>query len=232
MRPVIRGDVPLTPQGTPMVFRDHKEARDPLIGRIGDYCSYCENVLPSDIDIEHVQPKTAKGRRPDLALTWDNFLLACTYCNRAKWQKSIELDHYFWPDVDNSFRAFIYSKDAPPIPNSNLLPIDQEKARETIKLTGLDRVPGHPNWSDRDRRHGKRKEVYGNATLLFQMYKRREVTPLSIALNAISRGFFSVWMTVFRDEIEVRKVLINQFKAAGDCFDVNTEPVRRPGGQL
>ena len=233
MRPVVRGDVPTTPDGVSVVFQSHREARDELIGRIGDYCSYCENALHSDIDVEHVQPKNPNGGRPDLALSWDNFLLACKYCNRTKWDKSVVLNDYFWPDVDNTFRAFIYSNDAPPIPDDSLpLPLRQI-AVSTINLTGLDRVPGLPGWKGRDRRHIKRKEAYGMAVLYLARYQRGETSILDIALLASSRGFFSVWMTVFQNHSEVRKALICEFKADHNCFNAaTTQPVRRAGGQI
>lgn len=232
MRPVNRGHVP-EENGSPIRYKQHGEARDSLIERIGDYCSYCENALHSDVDVEHVQPKNPNGGRPDLALSWDNFLLACKYCNRAKWDTPVVLEDFFWPDVDNTFRAFVYPSDAPPIPNNTLLPLQQKKAKDTIELTGLDRVPGHLNWSSRDRRHVKRKEAFGMAVLFLGRYQNGETTPLDIALIASSRGFFSVWMTVFQNHSEVRKVLINQFKADQNCFDPHTtQPVSRTGGQI
>jgi len=233
MRPVVRGDVPKTDDGASVVFKKHGDARDDLIGQIGDYCSYCENALHSDIDVEHVQPKNPNGGRPDLALSWDNFLLACKYCNSIKSDKPVVLDDHFWPHLDNTFRAFIYSNDAPPIPNDSLpLPLRQ-KAVSTINLTGLDRVPGHPDWSVRDRRHIKRKEAFGMAVLYFGRYRRGETLILDITLTASSRGFFSVWMTVFENYPEVRKALIQAFKADRNCFDAQTtQPVSRAGGQI
>lgn len=71
MRPVQRGDVPADSNGNAVVFGQYKEARDLLIGRIGDFCSYCEVALHSTVHVEHVQPKS---RHPGLALHWSNFL--------------------------------------------------------------------------------------------------------------------------------------------------------------
>lgn len=233
MRPVERGQAPLDDVGNPIAFAHHTDARDHLISRIGDFCSYCENALHSQIDVEHVQPKTAApGGRPDLALSWDNFLLACSYCNRAKSDTVINLNDYLWPDRDNTFLAFVYAVDCPPEANGQLDAAFVTAARSMIELTRLDRLPGHPQFSDRDRRHVKRKEVWGLALLSLQQYRQRLVTPLSIQFTAVSRGFFSIWMTVFQGEDEVRKLLLTGFKAAVTCFDANTNPIARPGGQI
>ncbi len=230
MRPVKRGDTPKDLSGVAVVFTKHTQSRDSLIKAIGDFCSYCENALHSDIDVEHVQPKDGK---PLLALTWDNFLLACKYCNRAKWDKAITLCDYFWPDRDNTFRAFAYAFDQPPVPATGLTPNQRTIAEETIKLTGLDRVPGHPHFSDRDRRFIKRRDAWGAALLALKQYQAGEITAGNVAQMAVPRGFFSVWMMAFGAYPEVRKVLISQFKADANCFDpTTTEPIPRLGGQL
>jgi len=233
MRPVERGQAPVDGAGNPIVFAKHTDARDHLIDRIGDFCSYCENALHSQIDVEHVQPKTtAFVGRPDLSLSWENFLLACSYCNRAKWDTVINLNDYLWPDRDNTLHALVYQVDSPPQPNRQLDPLVAQAALSLIELTGLDRVPGHPKFSDRDRRYLKRKEVWGVALLILHQYQQKLISPLSIQLVAVSRGFFSIWMTVFQGDSEVRKLLISGFKAAANCFDGNAEPVIRPGGRV
>ena len=50
-----------------------------------------------------------------------------------------------------------------------------------------------------------------------------------IARTATGHGFFSIWMTVFQDDPDVRKLLINEFAGtAADCFDPNTTQVVSP----
>ena len=61
MRPVHRGNVPTDDNGIDIEFNDYKKARDPLIHRIGDYCSYCEVALHDQVDVEHVLPKSING---------------------------------------------------------------------------------------------------------------------------------------------------------------------------
>ena len=57
MRPVNRGAWPTDAAGTNIPYAHYSEARDDLISRIGDYCSYCEVCLHSSIAVEHVRPK-------------------------------------------------------------------------------------------------------------------------------------------------------------------------------
>jgi hypothetical protein len=58
VRPVVRGEVPTDSNDEPVVYADYKDARDDLIARMGDFCSYCEVALHSRVDVEHVVPKS------------------------------------------------------------------------------------------------------------------------------------------------------------------------------
>ena len=109
MRPVQRGDVPTHADGNVVEFSEYKEARDPLVHRIGDFCSYCEVALHSTVHVEHVRPKS---KHEDVELSWSNFLLACDSCNSTKGDEDVVLDQYFWPDTDNTTRPFLYEVDA------------------------------------------------------------------------------------------------------------------------
>jgi hypothetical protein len=142
------------------VFNHYRDARDPLIERIGDYCSYCEVCLHGTIHVEHVRPKDP---RPAFEREWTNFLLACDNCNSVKGDTDVDLADYFWPDRDNTSRVFESELDQPPRISSWLNPAHQAMAQRTIDLTGLNRVPGHPQFSARDRRWLKRREAWGIA---------------------------------------------------------------------
>lgn len=225
MRPIERGP-------DPGPFTDYKDARDPLIQRIGDYCSYCENVLPSEVDVEHMQPKS---RPPYAALVWTNFLLACSYCNSVKGDRLIVISDHLWPDLDNTFLAFYYAVDEPPSVAGRLPDTLQVLAQRTLELTGLDRCPGHPRLSPRDRRWLKRKQVWGIALLSLTELQSTDTPQMrrQIALTAASRGFFSIWMTVFQHDADMRKRIILSFSGtAGSCFDADGNPIPRPGGRV
>lgn len=57
------------------------QARRRLIENIGQYCSYCEIPLATNLAIEHMLPKSDF---PLMSLVWENFLLACPLCNSYK----------------------------------------------------------------------------------------------------------------------------------------------------
>lgn len=231
MRPVVRGDVPIDGNGDPVTYADYKDARDELIDRMGDYCSYCEVALHSQIDVEHVLPKSLN---PAHELNWNNFLLACGNCNSIKGNKQVALVDFYWPDQDNTLRVFFYELDKPPKIVDDAA-VDADKAQTTLELTGLDRVPGHPNLSDRDRRWIKRFDAWSEAqevSNLLKIIDTDETRQLAVKV-AQGRGFWSVWLTVFRDDIDMCRRLISAFSGtASDCFDDDTNFVPRPGGAL
>ncbi|HVC93469.1 MAG TPA: HNH endonuclease [Pirellulales bacterium] len=233
MRPVLRGDPPTDATGKAIVFSHYREARDFLIERIGDYCSYCEVCLHGSIHVEHVRPKKPN---PDLKTVWTNFLLACDNCNSVKGDFDVVLSDYLWPDTDNTTLAFDYHVDEPPRVSQTLKAAHQQLAINTIQLTGLDRVPGHPDFSARDRRWQKRKEAWGVAILARKALAENPTDQLreSIVHNAVSRGFWSVWVAVFHDDNEMRRRLLKWFPgtAISECFDAGGVPKPRPGGQI
>ncbi len=232
MRPIERGAPPQDEQGNDVVFLHYSEARDPLIQRIGDFCSYCEVTMHNSVDVEHVLPKS---RHADLERTWSNLLVACSYCNPTKSDKDVTLSDYFWPDTDNTARAFVYELDQPPQVAGDLTEEEKGIAQQTLELTGVDRAPGHRQLSPRDRRWRKRREVWGVA-LLERANLRDNDTPqqrASAIQVALSRGFWSVGMQVFYDDLDMRERLINAFPGtAHNCFDGETQCVPRPDGNL
>jgi hypothetical protein len=236
MRPVIRGSIPSS-NGKPLVFTQYRQARDPLIARIGDYCSYCEMPCNEGPDVEHVRPKGGEAGSPQLELAWENFLLGCCYCNSIKQDKAIDLSKYYWPDRDNTFKPFRYERDRVPQLVSNLPRKDQLRAKDTLTLTGLDREPGHNDFSDRDRRWIKRCEAWGKALRARDRLHKRPNSHMreQILDTATSTGFFSIWMTVFQGDIDMRKLFLKAFPGTsgiGECFDSNTNPLPRPGGAI
>ncbi len=105
MRPVNRGDWPSrkTDRGTTanVIYKEYGSIRIDLIGRIGEYCSYCEVPLGVNLAIEHMLSKVFSLNDID----WNNSLLACTNCNsRKKDQLGSEaaLQNYFWPQTVDS----------------------------------------------------------------------------------------------------------------------------------
>lgn len=234
MRPVARGEAPTDSQDNPIIFKEYGDARNDLINRIGDYCSYCESPLLAPA-VEHIQPKS---KMPALTKIWGNFLLACTFCNSIKTDKAIDssnFNDYFWADTDNTTRCFVYAKDRAPQADSSLSAAERQIAQNTLELTGLDREPGHPSLSKKDRRWQKRNEAWGKAERAKANLAIQPMDTMRVQIidTATSTGFWSVWMAVFQDEPAMRRRLINAFKGTStDCFDQDTQPVPRPGGKL
>lgn len=230
MRPVCRGPVPQE-DGQEVVFSDYGEARPHLAQTLGRYCSYCERWIAASLAVEHVQPKSL---RPDLALAWDNLLLACANCNSAKGNQPIELPDYYWPDSDNTARAFAYAADGSVSPSPTLPPDATERAARTLGLTGLSRHPsGACRPSASDYRWMDRLEAWDLATRYLRQYQQQRTRPETIADVMRERGLWSVWMTVFRAHPEVCRALVDELPGTADCFDPETcEPIPRPGGAL
>ncbi|WP_426992833.1 HNH endonuclease [Methylomonas sp. CM2] len=235
MRPVFRGNNPVDKAGNVILFKNYRNAAPILKDRLGKYCSYCELKFPQT-HVEHIQPKSLE---PQLENDWNNFLLACPLCNGIKNDSSINsgnLNDFFWPDKDNTFIPFVYEKDrAPQI--SNQLSGDLKKiAEKTLLLTGLDREPTHPKFNIRtDERWHERNTAWGKAERAKFNLQRQptEVMREQIIDTATSTGFWSVWMTVFQDDADMRRRLIEAFHGTcPSCFDADTQPIQRPGGRI
>ncbi len=234
MRPVHRGPVPEA-GGIPRTYAAYGDARDDLFARLGDYCSYCEMRCHEGPAVEHVQPKRGKSGHPELELIWDNFLLGCPFCNSTKGDRQVVLSDCYWPDQDNTFRAFKYELDRAPQAADALSPAQQATAEKTLQLTGLDREPTHPKLTRKDRRWFKRREAWGIALLAFHDLQKEpsEAMRRQIVNVAMGVGFWSVWMTVFAGDADMKRRFVMAFiGTALDCFDAEMNPVPRPGGRI
>ncbi|MFM9115608.1 MAG: HNH endonuclease [Planctomycetota bacterium] len=227
MRPIDRGDSPQA-----IEYENYRDAFPMLVKRIGPFCSYCERRFPSALAVEHIQPKKAyvalKGH-------WYNFLLGCTNCNSTKKDKSVILDQLLLPDRDNTAAAYRYSDDGRITVNPKLTAAQKVMAEETLALIGLDKQEANDTNSNSqlvaiDRRT-QRKEVWSIAQVSKADLNLNPTDGFrrQIARTAYGCGFFSIWMTVFEDDVMVRTLLIEAFTGtAQDCFDPNTTKVISP----
>lgn len=235
MRPVTRGESPTDEIGNTVFFKHYKNAAPALKSRLGKYCCYCELKFPN-AHVEHIQPKSLE---PHLENEWNNFLLACLSCNSIKNDTLIDahnLNHYFWPDKDNTFIPFVYEKDRAPQVSNALSANDKMIAEKTLALTGLDREPTHPKFNFRtDERWHERNTAWSKAERAKLNLDKQPTETMreQIIDTATSTGFWSVWMTVFQDDNDMRRRLIEAFHGTcTNCFDTNTQPIHRPGGQI
>lgn len=235
MRPIDKGKVPLDKNGDPIRFTRYQQSRGHLVSRIGTYCSYCERTLNGYIDVEHVQPKNSQGH---LKLEWDNFLLACINCNSIKGKEPIILDEYLWPDKDNTLLAFQYTDGGLITISLTLTTAIKQLAEKTIKLTGLDRYPSldplkNPEMSDT--RWRERRTTYDKAKRAEKNLVNCNVIPMreQIVDTATATGFFSIWMSVFKDDSDMLQRLLQAFPGTShNCFDTNCVPINRHGGKI
>lgn len=235
MRPVKRDDIPVDNNGNTVIFKHYRDAAPMLKNRLGKYCSYCELKFPQT-HVEHIQPKSLEQQ---LENDWNNFLLACPLCNGIKSDSTIDsanLNNFFWPDKDNTFIPFVYEKDRAPQVSKQLSDDQKMIAEKTLALTGLDREPTHPKFNIRtDERWHERTTAWGKAERAKLNLQRQPTETMreQIIDTATSTGFWSVWMTVFQDDADMRRRLIEAFPGtAKACFDENTQPIQRPGGQI
>jgi hypothetical protein len=118
---------------------------------------------------------------------------------------------------------------------SSLTNAQQAMAKRTLALTGLDKhassmIDSNGRLVAIDR-VAQRMEIW----LTAQESKRdlqshpNEAFRRQIARTANGHGFFSIWMTVFEDDVALRKLLIQEFTGtASDCFDRDTTTAVSP----
>jgi uncharacterized protein (TIGR02646 family) len=219
-------------------YGDYRDAFVDLVGRLGSYCTYCERRIPTNLAVEHIQPKKLpeyehlKGR-------WENFLLGCVNCNSTKGKKDVVLSLVLLPDRDNTAAAYIYTQDGRMEVEPGLTPVQRAMAVATLVLTGLEKG------SDDDRdsngelvaldRVAQRMECWltaqeSKADLLAN--PSLDVRRLIVKL-AMAEGNFSIWMAVFHDDPAQRLLFIEHFPGtATDCYHADTSVVtpRPPNG--
>lgn len=230
MRPINKGQN----RGT---FNPYNDAQQPLIAHLGEFCSYCERLIPCGIHVEHKLPK---DKYPALKYKWKNFLLACVNCNSSKGSALINLCDYLWPDSDNTFRAFTYESEGKVTPSSGFTNDLDKKIEDTWKLFGLNKHPdptveGFVKPSDKDRRWLHRKQEWETAIKNKDKLLNNDTSDVREILieRATAKGMFSIWFTVFSDDTDMKRRLISAFSNTDNSsFDATYTPIARPNGQI
>lgn len=236
MRPIFRGDSPQAEE-----FDPYTNAQPFLISRLGHYCSYCERRVATNLAVEHLQPKSTK-QYSHLIGNWENFLLACVNCNSTKGEKDVVFKDLFMPDRDNTFASFSYPPDGTVVPSSSCnTPKLIKQAESTLSLTGLDKPISYVTDENGIQvyldRVGQRQEVWLtalDAKLDIINNPTVEAVKRGTIRTAKACGFFSIWMTVFSSDPEMKRLLINAFSGtrASGCFDATTSEIISPSPNL
>ncbi|EGQ7694977.1 HNH endonuclease [Vibrio vulnificus] len=242
MRPFKKGSSPVSGD-----YSDYSDAKTNLISRFSSgmingshkaaYCSYCERVITQSLAVEHIQPKKGKYSHPTLIGRWDNFLLACVNCNSAKGSKGVFFDYLLFPDRDNTFKAFIYEPDGKIYVNKNNNVVMQSLAINTLRLTGLDKT-SRKTFDENGKliaqdRINQRMEAWGTAEVQLNIYlqdKHNVHIREMIAMQMVTTGYFSVWMTVFSEHDDMKKIFVDSISGtrASGCFDQKTHSCVHP----
>ena len=229
MRPVKRGNSPV-----PDDYTDYTKAQPDLVSRLGQYCSYCERPISTQLAVEHIQPK-GLPKYEHLEGRWNNFLLACVNCNSNKSDKDVLFANLLLPDRDNTFAAFNYLQDG--TIESSELTIKKKldaKAQATLELTGLHKaavytpdVNGKQVALDRVSQRMNIWLIAEEARTDLDNSRENQLLRKWIIKNAIANGFFSIWMVVFSHDPDMRSRLIDAFPGTRDseCFDQNSNTI-------
>lgn len=229
MRPIRKGGSPVAGD-----YRNYEDAKPDLVSCLGLYCSYCERPITSLLAVEHVQPKGLAAYR-HLEGNWNNFLLACVNCNSTKGDKDVQPASYLLPDRDNTFVAFSYLPDGTIEPSANAVVKGlQAIAQDTLQLTGLDKAAiNTPDINGKQvalDRGSQRMNVWleaSEAKKELDTQLDNQVLRRVIIRQALAKGFFSIWMTVFSDDSDMCSRFIDAFPGTREsgCFDANGYPV-------
>ena len=198
-------------------YNSYSNAKTPLVGALGAYCSYCESPKEiSDLAVEHITAKSKGGS----ATEWNNFLLCCHVCNSIKGNADTNMACH-WPHINNTFLSFVYDHTGRVKVNPALSAGEQKKANNLLKLFHLGR---YPNSSDiptaKDYRWRRRFETWNKASRCKKLFLNGNITLDDVIDAAKINGHWSVWFTVFKGLDVVLNRLLTDFPGTcKKCFD-------------
>lgn len=222
MRPIEKSSK-LNATGDPKEYKPWSKAKPELVKEIGSFCSYCEKHNScSALHVEHIYGQKVKDsngtyKYQHLKYQWNNFLLSCVNCNSVKGVKDIAILKPFLPHVDNLLHYIEVGIGGTISIKASVTGENFTRAKAFIELVGLDREPGHPNYSESDDRYDTRLKVYDIAERQWRKYTASpQTTDLETIVDVASTtGFFSIWYYLFRTHDEVIEALINGISRNG-----------------
>lgn len=195
-------------------YRPYGNAKDDLIKALGPFCNFCERQgFSSALDVEHIENK---HEFPSKQYHWSNFLLGCKNCNPIKGTKSVV--NVPLPHQNNTFVLFSYLESGLIMVNPAIDDGLKISAEKLIELVGLDRRPGHPNYSNKDKRWVERKRTWTLAKRYLTKFNQGRCDIETIKDLALANGFWSIWMDVFAEHEVIRRTLINSFTGTQTAY--------------
>jgi hypothetical protein len=186
----------------------------------------------NSIEVEHILPRNRGGE----VLDWNNFLLSCKYCNTIKNDHNDNLSDYLWPDIDNTDLAFSYSETKEIKPKHSISHALKTLTKNSIKLMGLDRLPGGENSpTESDTRWRSRQMTWNLARLSYNDWKEAPILQMAKQIAKTSlNGHYSIWISVFKNEQIVLEEIDNLYFDIGlyKMFSQTAERKIRTNGNL
>lgn len=212
MRPIDKGPTP-TVKGKIKKVSDYTQWRADLLDRLGPYCCYCNIRLSDSIQVEHV---VAQSKDISSVLDWDNLLLSCAPCNRAKSNQDCSYLTHYLPQYHNTHLAFIYYGEKPfTRPRDSVE--NKNKSENTIALFSLDRDTSRDPNRVTDLRWKFRRSAILYARICRQDWRhewgeeRKSEYVRHLKIMVEGHGFWSVWYDAFFDVPEVVQMLVKDF---------------------
>jgi hypothetical protein len=161
---------------------------------------------------------------------WDNLLIACSPCNKAKGSTLFEASTHYLPTQHNTYLAFRFV--CRPhrtligytacIPEPNFPPVAPEyaKAKLTIQSLQLDRVEQTSARTKKatDVRWENRYKAWLSAQSALGLWNslttatQRQLFVQDLAVRVQNEGFFSIWYKAFQHHPEARKAIVEAFQ--------------------
>jgi HNH endonuclease len=224
MRPIQKPACP-TIGGVAKTVKNFHQWKSDLEKAIGMFCTYCGMRLNNSPQVEHVVPQKPKAGRPAGGpLAWDNVVFACAPCNgkAGKSNKDYnETDHYM-PEKHNTLLPFKYpastSSGHQTVAEADGLSAAQQiKASATIGVFSFKKIDNQRG-DKFDFRSSERWQAKKAAEASYKIYVTAKDSPTyhadaaaeCVAAQAVSAGFFQLWVEQFINEPEVLKKLIHQ----------------------
>jgi hypothetical protein len=232
MRPIDKGSCPQV-NGTDKTVSDYPDWRADLISRIGYYCVYCNMALSHQLHVEHAVPKVPlPGQPAGNLLAWENMLLACEKCNKAKSNKPSDETIHYLPEYQNGLLVFEAATTAT---RTDALIVGHQATLNATQQTKATATIGLFEWENVDtrgavvdirwfKRYNARIEVLAARNLL-EMAKPSptydaDLAGKLIAIQASGAGFFMLWFHEFANERLIHPDVFPGVRQS--CFDATT----------